>query len=212
MRRGRVLLGDDHTLVIEGFRRILEVEFDVVGAVEDGKNLVSEALRLKPDVILIDISLPILNGIEAARRIKKDVPEAKIVFLTMHADLTYLRDALRLGATGYLLKNSAGRELLEAVRRVLAGQTYFAPELTAKIPASQLRRAAEQRTAPDLTPRQVTVIHLIAEGRTNDEIASSLGVTLRTVRFHRSEIVRKLGISGTPALTQYAIVHGIVRH
>jgi len=211
MRRGRLLLADDHTLVMEGFRRILESEFDIVGAVEDGKTLVSEASRLKPDVILVDISLPGLNGMEAARQIKRNLPKAKIVFLTMHADLTYLRDAMRLGASGYLVKSSAGRELLKAVRDVLAGQTYFAPELAKAVPESKLRQASQLDVVPDLTARQVEVLRLIGEGQTNDDIAASLDITERTVRFHRSEIARKLGISGTPALTQYAVVHGIVR-
>ena len=125
MQSTRVLLADDHALVVEGFRRILEAEFDVVGAAEDGITLVSDALRLKPDVVLIDISLPLLNGIEAARQIRKNLPEAKIVFVTMHADLGYLRDALRLGASGYLLKQSAGKELLKAVREALAGKTFL---------------------------------------------------------------------------------------
>jgi DNA-binding NarL/FixJ family response regulator len=196
---------------MEGFRRILESEFDIVGAVEDGKTLVSEASRLKPDVILVDISLPGLNGMEAARQIKRNLPKAKIVFLTMHADLTYLRDAMRLGASGYLVKSSAGRELLKAVRDVLAGQTYFAPELAKAVPESKLRQASQLDVVPDLTARQVEVLRLIGEGQTNDDIAASLDITERTVRFHRSEIARKLGISGTPALTQYAVVHGIVR-
>jgi DNA-binding NarL/FixJ family response regulator len=196
---------------MEGFRRILESEFDIAGAVEDGKTLVSEASRLKPDVILVDISLPGLNGMEAARQIKRNLPKAKIVFLTMHADLTYLRDAMRLGASGYLLKSSAGRELLKAVRDVLAGQTYFAPELAKAIPESKLRRASQRDVVPDLTARQAEVLRLIGEGQTNIDIAASLDITERTVRFHRSEIARKLGISGTPALTQYAVVHGIVR-
>jgi DNA-binding NarL/FixJ family response regulator len=211
MRRGRLLLADDHTLVMEGFRRILESEFDIVGAVEDGKTLVSEASRLKPDLILVDISLPGVNGLEAARQIKRNLPQAKIVFLTMHADLTYLRDAMRLGASGYLLKSSAGRELLNAVREVLAGKTYFAPELANTMPQPKLRPARDRDVDPDLTARQVEVLRLIGEGQTNDDIAATLDITERTVRFHRSEIARKLGISGTPALTQYAVVHGIVR-
>jgi len=211
MKRARLLLADDHTLVMEGFRRILESEFDIVGAVEDGKTLVSEASRLKPEVILVDISLPGLNGMEAARQIKRNLPKAKIVFLTMHADLTYLRDAMRLEASGYLLKSSAGRELLKAVREVLAGQTYFAPELANAIPEPKLKQAGQRGVVPDLTARQVEVLRLIGEGLTNDDIAGALDITERTVRFHRSEIARKLGISGTPALTQYAVIHGIVR-
>jgi DNA-binding NarL/FixJ family response regulator len=211
LRRGRLLLGDDHTLVIEGFRRILEAEYDVVGAAGDGETLVSEALRLKPDLVLIDISLPLLNGLQAARMIRKDLPKAKIVFLTMHADLTYLRDALHLGASGYLLKRSAGKELLQAVGEVLAGRSYVTPELTRTIPDPLLRKAFEQGRVPDLTGRQVEVLRLIATGRSHAEIASALDITARTVRFHRAEITRKLGISGTAALTRYAIEHGMIR-
>ena len=211
MQSRRVLLGDDHALVIEGFRRILQTEFEVVGAAEDGKTLVSDALRLKPDVILIDISLPVLNGIEAARLIRKDWPGAKIIFVTMHADLTYLRDAFRLGASGYLLKQSAGKDLLTAVREVLAGNTYLGPGISKLLPDPQLRRAIEQGQVPDLTARQIEVIRLIGSGQANDEIAAALDITIRTVRFHRSEIARKLGITGTPALTQYALGHGLIR-
>ncbi len=204
MQSTRVLLADDHALVVEGFRRILEAEFDVVGAAEDGITLVSDALRLKPDVVLIDISLPLLNGIEAARQIRKNLPEAKIVFVTMHADLSYLRDALRLGASGYLLKQSAGKELLKAVREALAGKTYLGPGISGMLrdPQGQIL---------DLTARQIEVLRLIAGGQANDEIAASLDITIRTVRFHRAEIARKLGISGTPALTQYAMAHGLIR-
>ena len=144
MSRARVLLGDDHTLVLEGFRRIIEADFDVVGAAEDGNALVGEALRLNPDVILVDISLPVLNGIEAARRIKAKLPATKIIFLTMHSDFTYLRDALRLGASGYLLKSSAGTELVNAVRQVLAGKTYITPQLSKTIPDSQMKEAFER--------------------------------------------------------------------
>jgi DNA-binding NarL/FixJ family response regulator len=210
-RRRRVLLGDDHTLVLEGFRRILETEFDVVGTAEDGKTLVREAARLNPDVILVDISLPVLNGIEAARRIKQRQPAAKIVFLTMHSDLTYLRDALRLGASGYVLKTSAGKELVNAVRAVLAGKNYVTPELTKAISDSQAREAFERGQVPALTARQSEVLKLIASGRSDEQIALELRVALRTVRFHRRQIGQKLGISGTAALTKYAVAHGLVR-
>ena len=209
MKPIRVLLADDHALVVAGLRGILEAEFEVVGTVEDGEAMVSEALRLKPDVVLADISLPLLNGLEAARQVRKQLPAAKIVFLTMHSDLTYLREALRLGASGYLLKRSSGSELLKAVREVSAGRRYVTPELTRTIQDPHERRALEQGRVPDLTGRQIEVMRLIAGGFSNDEIASALNITLRTVRFHRREIEHKLAISGTAALTRYAMMHGI---
>ena len=209
MPRGRVLIGDDHVLVVEGFRRILEAAFDVVGTAADGPTLVSEALRLQPDVILIDISLPVMNGIEAARQIKRDLPAAKLIFLTMHSDLTYLRDALNLGASGYLLKSAAGKELVNAVREVLAGRKYVTPEITRTIPDLRLRKSLKRGRLPGLTPRQQQILKLVASGRSNTEIAAALGLTVRTIRFHRAEITQKLGISGTTALTKYAITHGM---
>jgi DNA-binding NarL/FixJ family response regulator len=205
-----VLLGDDHILVVEGFRRILETEFDVVGTAADGEALVREAVRLRPDVILVDISLPALNGIEAARRIKEIQPAARIVFLTMHSDLTYLRDALCLGASGYLLKNAAGKELVNAVHAVLAGKSYITPELTQAIQDQQLKKAFERGQVPALTPRQQKVLQLIAGGRSDEQIATELKIALRTVRFHRAQIGRKLGVSGTAMLTKYAVAHGLV--
>jgi len=209
--RPRILLGDDHVLVVEGFRRILQAAFDVAGTAADGPTLVNEALRLKPDVILIDISLPLMNGIEAARQIKKEMPAARLIFLTMHSDLTYLRDALALGASGYLLKSAAGKELVNAVREVLAGRNYVTPEITKAIPDLRLRQALQRGQVPGLTPRQQQVLKLVASGRSNTEIAAALGVSVRTVRFHRAEITQKLGISGTTALTKYAMTHGMVQ-
>ena len=207
MRRYRVLLGDDHALLAAGLRKILEAEFEVVAAVTDGKKLVNEALRLRPDVVLADISMPLLNGIEAARRIRKALPEVKIAFLTMHADFTYLRDAFRLGASGYILKRTAGKELLKAVHEVAQGRIYVAPDLTQAIENPRLRRAIEQGTVAELTARQGEILFLVATGRSNKEIGATLKITARTVRFHRSGIEQKLGISGTAALTRYAMSH-----
>jgi DNA-binding NarL/FixJ family response regulator len=207
MRRHRVILGDDHALLVAGLRKILEAEFEVAAAVTDGKTLVHEALRLKPDVVLTDISMPLLNGMEAARRIRKALPEVKIAFLTMHADFTYLRDALRLGATGYILKRTAGRELLKAVREVAQGRTYVAPDLTRTIDDPRLRRAIEEGTVAELTARQREILWLVATGRSNGEVGAALKISARTVRFHRSGIERKLGISGTAALTRYTLSH-----
>jgi DNA-binding NarL/FixJ family response regulator len=211
MRRTRVLLGDDHTLVVEGLRRILESEFDVVGTAGEGTVLIRQASRLKPDVVLLDISMPGLSGIEVARRIKKENPEVKIIFLTMHSDLTYLREAFRLGASGYVVKRSAGRELISAIRAVVTGRNYVAPEIAATISDPQVRKALRRGRVPALTARQLEIVRSIASGLSNQEIATTLGITVRTVRFHRAEIARKLGISGTPALTKYALIHGIIR-
>jgi DNA-binding NarL/FixJ family response regulator len=207
MRHYRVLLGDDHTLLVAGLRKILEAEFEVVAAVTDGTTLVNEALRLKPDVVLADISMPLLNGMEAARRIRKSLPEVKIAFLTMHVDFTYLRDAFRLGATGYILKRTAGTELLKAVHEVAQGRTYVAPDLTQTIADPRLRHAIERGKVAELTARQGEILWLIATGRSNGEIGAALNITARTVRFHRSGIERKLGISGTAALTRYTLSH-----
>jgi DNA-binding NarL/FixJ family response regulator len=210
MARARVLLGDDHALVVEAFRKILEPEFDVVGVAADGAALVSEAIRLKPDAILVDISMPLVNGLEAARRIKRGLPETKILFLTMHSDWSYLRDAMKMGASGYILKRAAGSELVTAVRAVLRGKTYVAPELLKAIEDPKLRQALERGSVPVLTKRQREVLRLIADGNSNTEIAAALKVTVSTIRFHRTTTMRKVGVFTTAELTRYAIEHGII--
>jgi DNA-binding NarL/FixJ family response regulator len=204
------VIGDDHTLVVEGLCRLLEAAFDVVGTAGDGESLVREALRLRPDAVLVDISLPLLNGIEAARLIKRALPEVKIIFLTMHADLTYLRDAVRLGASAYVLKRSAGKELLKALREALQGRVYVTPYLTSLVQDPKLRKALERGQVRALTARQRDILRLIASGHSNSEIAALLKVTVRTVRLHRSVIVRKLAVSTTAEMTRYAIEHGII--
>jgi DNA-binding NarL/FixJ family response regulator len=211
LRRARVLLADDHTLVAEGIRKILESEFEVVGTAADGDTLVREALAAKPDAVILDISLPVLDGLEAARRIKRDAPQTKVLFLTMHSDFSYLRDAMRLGASGYILKRSAGRELLTAVRTALRGGTYLAPELAREIKDPKLREALERGRVPILTTRQREILRLIAAGKSYTEIAAILNVANKTVHFHRSAIARKLGVSTTAELTRYAIEHGLIR-
>jgi DNA-binding NarL/FixJ family response regulator len=209
--RARVLLGDDHALVAEALRRILEPEFDVVAVAADGSAVVREAVRLKPDAVLIDISMPLVNGLEAARRIKRAIPETKILFLTMHLDLSYVRDAMKLGASGYLLKRAAGNELVSALHAILRGRTYIAPELLAAIKDPSLQKAMASGRVPALTERQREILGLIASGKSNKEIAAILRVTDGTVRFHRTTIGRKLGISTTAELARYAIEHCIVK-
>jgi DNA-binding NarL/FixJ family response regulator len=204
-------VGDDHALVGEAIRKILEPEFDVVAVAVDGNALVSEAIRLKPDAVLVDISMPLVNGLEAARRIKRELPETKILFLTMHPDLSYIRDAMNLGASGYILKRSAGSELVTALRTVLRGKTYVAPELLAAIKDPKLRKAVERGRVPVLTERQREILRLIAAGKSNTEMAAALSIAANTVRFHRGTIARKLGIFTTAELTRYAIEHGVLQ-
>ena len=208
MRRPRVLLADDHALVVEGLRRLLERDFDLVGAVTDGRTVIAAAERLRPDVILLDISMPNLNGIDAARQLTRLVPDSKVVFVTMHGDPAYVAEAFRAGASGYLLKRCAARELIEAIRAVLAGRSYVTPLVPGSHRAVEARESSRRRSEP-LTPRQREVLQLIAEGRVAKEIAAALRVSVRTVEFHKAAIMSRLEIRTTAELTRYAIAHGL---
>jgi len=211
MKRPRVLLGDDHTIVLEGLRRILDPYCEIVGTAEDGRALVAAARELKPDVIVADISMPLLNGIEAARQIQKAGNSAKILILTMHPDATYATEAFRAGASGYVLKSSAASELVTAIQEVLKGRVYVTP-LVAKDVLHTLLLAPTQPDTKghDLTARQREVLQLVAEGKAAKEIAGILNVSPRTVEFHKYRIMEQLGLHTTAELTQYAIRHGIV--
>jgi DNA-binding NarL/FixJ family response regulator len=214
LKRPRILLADDHTLVTEGLKRILDPEFELAGTVEDGLALLDAAQKLEPDVILLDISMPLLNGIEAARRLKKSLPRTKLVFLTMHADRTYVAEAFRAGASAYLLKRSAVSELVLAIHEVLKGGYYVAPliakDLVDLFVESRSSRPPERPVARDLTARQRQILQLVAEGHSNKQIAGILKISIKTVEFHKSEIMRKLGLHSTAELTRYALAHGIV--
>jgi DNA-binding NarL/FixJ family response regulator len=211
MKRARLLLADDHTLVLEGFRRLLEPEFELAGAVEDGRALVAAAQKLKPDVVLLDISMPLLNGIDAARQLKRIMPELKLIFLTMHADPAYVTEAFRVGASGYLLKRSAASELVNAIREVLRGRCYVTPLVTKDMLGSVLGPSPERGTfSTDLTPRQREVLQLVAEGHSTKEVATVLDISVKTVEFHKSRLMQRLGIRTTAELTKFAIQHGIV--
>ncbi|MBI4443578.1 MAG: response regulator transcription factor [Acidobacteria bacterium] len=211
MKRPRVLLGDDHKIILEGLRRILEPHFEVVGAVGDGRALVAAAEQLHPDVIIADISMPLLNGIEAARQLQKSQVRAKIIFLTMHPDATYATEAFRAGASGYVLKSSAAAELVTAIQEALKGRVYVTP-LVAKDVLERLMKAPQQpdQQTPPLTPRQREILQLVAEGRSAKEIADILRVSPRTVEFHKYRLMESLGLHTVAELTQYAIKHGIV--
>jgi DNA-binding NarL/FixJ family response regulator len=209
MNRPRLLLADDHRIVVEGLRSILAPEYELVGIVEDGRQLVEAAKRLKPDVIVADIAMPQLNGIDAVGQLRKDGCRAKVVFLTMHKDATYAAKALEVGASGFVLKHSASAELLTAIRAALLGKTYVTTEV-----AEGLKRSTSMRTvaveSPSLTPRQREVLQLFAEGRSAKEVAAVLHISTRTAENHKARIMTQLGISTTADLVQYALRHGII--
>lgn len=199
MKRPRVLLADDHSILLEGLKRLLEAEVDLVGAVTDGLALIEAAQRLKPDVVLLDISMPLLNGVEAARRLRKDVPGAKLIFVTMHNDPAYVAEALRVGASGYVLKRSAVSELVQAIQQVVRGRSYITPLLR---PSDWL---GTPRLSTGLTARQREVVQLLAEGRSSKEIGSLLRISVKTVEFHKYSAMQKLGLHTIAELTKFAV-------
>jgi len=205
MKAPRVLLADDHSVVLAGIRSLLERHCEIAGQVENGHLLVDEALRLRPDLIILDVSMPVLNGIDAARQIRKQWPEAKLLFLSMHASPVYLREALHAGGSGYLLKSSAAEELREAVETVLKGKVYIAPAFGRDIWESLLTPSGRRpRGSTKLTDRQREVLQLIAEGRSNKEAAAILNVSVKTVEFHRGRIMTKLGVHTAAELATFA--------
>lgn len=217
MARIRVLMADDHTLVLEGLRKLLASEFELVGMVENGRALLEAAPRLMPDVVLMDISMPMLNGFEAARKLKRKLPSVKIVFLTMHSEKAYVAEAFHTGASGYLLKRSAASELAFAIREVMKGRFYVTPLVAKDVMGmyfdpqtySRPRIARLSESAGSLTSRQREVLQLVAEGRTNKEIAAIMNISIKTVEFHKAGIMGRLGLHTTAELTRYALVHGI---
>lgn len=211
MTRARILLADDHTLFLEALTNVLALDFDVVGQVKDGRALLETAPRLRPEAILMDISMPLLNGIDAARRLRRLVPAARLVFLSMHTDPTYVTEAFRAGASAYVLKQSTSAELIQAIRTVLRGRYYISPLVAKDMmdPLLSLRRESPLRR-DDLTARQREVLQLVAEGLSLKEIASILNVSVKTVEFHKARIRKQLGMRTTADLTKYAMAHGLV--
>jgi DNA-binding NarL/FixJ family response regulator len=211
MKKPRVLLADDHKIVIEGLKNILKDEFEIVGSVEDGRALVEKASTLYPDVIVADISMPQLNGIEAARQIKKIDKNIKIVFLTMHPNATYAADAFEAGASGFVLKHSASSELIRAIHEAIKGRTYVTP-----LVAGDLIRSYQEGDSPEkkmfkkLSPRQREILQLLAEGKSAKEIASILNISTRTVEFHKYRMMEQHNIKTSAELLQYAIKNGLI--
>ena len=208
MHRARVLLADDHTVVAQGLASLLWEEFELVGIVGDGQALLDTAQRLQPDVIVADMAMPVMDGLEALHRLKAARLDAKVIFLTMHADAQLATAALRAGASGYVLKHSAGEELITAIWAALQGQTYLTP-LIAKDVITTLM-APEKQATVTLTPRQREVLRLIAEGQRMKEIAATLQLSTRTVETHKYDMMRALGVQSTAELVRYAIHLGLV--
>ena len=203
----RILLADDHKIVLDGLNVLLSPEFDIVATAADGRQLVEKALALRPDVIVADISMPLLNGIEAARQL----PKSKFVFLTMHPDPSYLLRALEAGALAYVLKHAASEELVTAIRQALAGQSYISPGLrTPAIDEMLDETRVHLRHSLELTPRQREVLQLIAEGKSAKEIGGILNISPRTVETHKYKMMDDLGVKTSAELIQHAIRQGLV--
>lgn len=209
MKRPRILLADDHALMLDGFSNLLEPKYAVVGTVEDGRALVEAAIRLSPDLIILDITMPILNGIDAAREIRKHVPLVKLLFVTMHTSPTYLQAALEAGANGYAVKSSGRSEILAAVESVLGGSRYVTPGVGGEglDPSGDPSRAAASLR---LTARERQILQLTAEGKSRKEVAFALGISEKTVAFHKDNLKRKLGLRSTAQLTRYALDEGLI--
>lgn len=211
MKKPRILLADDHRMVAEGLRGLLELDYDLVGIVEDGRALLEAADRLMPDVVVADVSMPLLNGIEAVRQLKKKNPDVAVVFLTMHMDVAYAASAFEAGAAGYVLKHSAPSELLTAIKSALKGQTYITPLLAGELLAYQRNRprGEEQDGLARLTTRQREVLQLIGEGLSVKEAAALLGISTRTVEFHKYSMMESLGLKNSAELMRFAVQHGV---
>ena len=209
MKRARILLADDHNLTLEGLRAVLGPHHKIVGTVSDGRALLDAALSLHPDLIAMDITMPLLNGIDAAVRIRKSLPGVKLLFVTMHVNTAYLEAALDAGGTGYVLKSAAREELLDAVNRVLSGQIYITPGLSGES-LERFIDPSRAAAALRLTARERETLQLIAEGRAAKEIAFRLNISIKTVAFHRENIKKKLGLGSTAELTRHAIEQGLI--
>ncbi len=207
MSRPTVLLADDHKMFAQGLESLLEDEFDLVGTVTNGQDLIASARFLNPNIIVVDVSMPVVNGFDAVRQLKKDGTNAKMIFLTMHADASFLAEAFRCGGSGYVLKQSAGEELISAIWQVLNGGEYVTP-LVATESGPGLTRGTDNGQALTLTPRQREVLQLIIEGCTMKEIAVKLGISTRTAESHKYEMMESLGVESTAELIQYAFKLG----
>ncbi|MFT5105547.1 MAG: DNA-binding NarL/FixJ family response regulator [Verrucomicrobiales bacterium] len=212
-----ILLAEDHTIVREGLRALLASESDIkiMGEVDDGRTTVELAKKLRPDVVVMDIAMPLMNGIEATRQILRELPETKIIILSAHSDDAYVEQVMALGAKGYLIKQSAAHVLAESIRRVYRGETCFSPIISKRLNHHELKAQAggelhARKDAACLTSRESEVLQLIAEGKANKQTADELGISIKTVEKHRQSLMNKLDIHDTAGLTRYAIAAGII--
>jgi DNA-binding NarL/FixJ family response regulator len=210
MKRIRILLADDHTLFCNLLRELLEPEYEVVGSVSDGRELLKAATLLRPDVALVDIGMPSLNGLDAGRRLKQTNPRVKLIYLTMNNNVEYAREALQAGASAFVLKNALSSELLQAIRDALRDVSYVAPEIRQAMAETFIRDPKAVSRPQHLTDRQREVLQMLAEGRSFGEIASLLRISYRAVRFHKLRIMEELGISKNTELVKYAMKHGMI--
>jgi DNA-binding NarL/FixJ family response regulator len=210
MKQARIILADDHTLLLEAFKSLLEPEFEVVGTFADGLALVDAAPALSPDVIVLDIGMPTMNGLNAGERLRQLVPKAKLIYLTMNRDPELAAEAFRLGASGYLLKNSAASELVQAIREALMGRAYVTPLMTKGVVGPFIRKLMQREKPHRLTLRQKEVLQLLAEGHSMKEVAYILGVTPRTVAFHKYTMMEQLELKSSAELIQFAIKSSVL--
>jgi DNA-binding NarL/FixJ family response regulator len=210
MKRARIILADDHNLLVDAFKVLLEPRFDVVGTFANGSDLVQGAPALQPDLIVLDIGMPIMNGLIAGQRIKQILPRVKLIYLTMNKDPDLATEAFRLGASGYLLKNSAASELVHAISEALLARSYITPLMTKDMVGSFIQNLKRRRTHHELTLRQKEVLQLLAEGRSMKEVAYQLNVTPRTIAFHKYTMMDQLELKSSAELIQYAMKSSIV--
>jgi DNA-binding NarL/FixJ family response regulator len=216
MKKITVLLADDHTIVREGFRKMLELEgdFEIVGEAQDGRKAVALAKKLRPAVLVMDIAMPLLNGLEAARQLRQELPATKVLILSAHSEDAYVQNATEAGAVGFLLKQTSAQDVCRAIREVHSGKTFFSPAIARRQerlnPAALNRTGSLKKKPVALTSREVEVLQLIAEGKANKETAAELGIGIKTVEKHREHLMAKLDIHDTAGLTRYAISAGII--
>ncbi len=218
MKRITVLLAEDHQIVREGFRSLLKHEHDieVVGEAETGRQAVQLTRKLRPEVVVMDIAMPLLNGFEATRQIRKDFPDTKVLVLSAHSDDAYVQQVTELGAAGFLLKHTSSHNLATAIREVQRGNTFYSPAISKRLQGSDQKRRHQEgnfkKKNNRLSPREVEVLQLIAEGKPNKQVAAVLGVSFKTIDKHRQHLMAKLNIHDIAGLTRYAIAQGIIEN
>ncbi|MGD9265561.1 MAG: response regulator transcription factor [Lysobacterales bacterium] len=210
MMRPSIFLADDHSLLLDAFSNLLEQKYDVIGTATDGRQLLQKLRTLEPDVVLMDIAMPHMNGFDAGEKLKQTHPNVKLIFLTMNDDPAMVTEAFRIGANGYLLKNSAASELFQAIDSVLKSKNYVSPEITEGMIGEFIKNPKGQKVHQNLTMRQREVLQLLAEGNTMKEIAETLHITPRTVAFHKYQMMDQLNIKNNSELIQYAIKNGLL--